>query len=58
MHLRLLDLIGLLFVEGNPAGVKAALQTKGICDNYVRLPLVPVSDATKAAIKQEIDGLA
>lgn len=58
MHLRLLDLIGLLFVEGNPAGVKAALQTKGICDDYVRLPLVPVSDATKVAIKQEIDGLA
>jgi len=58
MHIRLLDLIDLLFVEGNPGGVKAALETKGICGDFVRLPLVPVSEATKSAIKLEIEGLA
>lgn len=58
MHLRLLDLIDLLFVEGNPAGIKAALQSKGICDDYVRLPLVTVSEDTKNAIKKELVGLS
>lgn len=32
-----------LFEEGNPCGVKAALNYKGIIDNFLRLPLVPVS---------------
>ena len=58
MHIRLLDLIDLLFVEGNPAGIKAALETKGICGDFVRLPLVQVSAATKSAIKREIEGLS
>lgn len=40
------DLIDLLFKEGNPAGVKAFLHQKGIIENVLRLPLVPVSDAT------------
>tara|TARA_B110000879_G_C11179175_1_gene517492 strand:- start:1063 stop:1944 length:882 start_codon:yes stop_codon:yes gene_type:complete len=57
MHIRLLDLIDLLFVEGNPGGIKAALETKGICGDFVRLPLVQVSEATKSAIKREIEGL-
>ena len=57
MHLRLLDLIDLLFVEGNPAGIKSALKTKGVCGDYVRLPLVRVSDATKEAIRSELEGL-
>lgn len=57
MHIRLLDLIDLLFVEGNPGGIKAALETKGICGDFVRLPLVQVSAATKSAIKREIEGL-
>lgn len=39
-------LINLLFKEGNPAGVKAFLHKKGILENVLRLPLVPVSDAT------------
>ena len=31
------------FEEGNPAGIKNILKKKGVCDDYVRLPLVPVS---------------
>jgi 4-hydroxy-tetrahydrodipicolinate synthase len=45
-HYQLLEIIDLLFVEGNPAGVKAALKALGIIDDYVRLPLVNVSEAT------------
>ena len=33
-----------LFAEGNPPGVKAAMQSAGMCENTVRLPLVPVSE--------------
>jgi 4-hydroxy-tetrahydrodipicolinate synthase len=45
-HYKLLEIIELLFVEGNPAGVKAALKALGIIDDYVRLPLVNVSETT------------
>jgi 4-hydroxy-tetrahydrodipicolinate synthase len=45
-HYQLLEIIDLLFVEGNPAGVKAALKALGIIEDYVRLPLVNVSEAT------------
>lgn len=41
---QLIDLIESLFTEGNPAGVKAALDIKKIAKKFVRLPLVPVSD--------------
>lgn len=40
----LLDAYHLLFVENNPAGVKAALSELGIIHNYLRLPLVPLSN--------------
>lgn len=43
---RILPAIDLLFAEGNPAGVKCALKQMGICEQYLRLPLVPVSDVT------------
>ncbi len=46
IHYKLLTGIDLLFVEGNPAGVKYALHKTGICENVLRLPLVPVSEAT------------
>jgi 4-hydroxy-tetrahydrodipicolinate synthase len=46
LHYQLLEIIDLLFVEGNPAGVKAALKALGIIEDYVRLPLVNVSEAT------------
>ena len=46
IHLKLVELIDALFVEGNPGGVKAALSILGIIDNNLRLPLVPVGEAT------------
>ncbi len=45
-HYRMHELIDLLFVEGNPGGVKEVLQILGICGKTMRLPLVPVSEAT------------
>jgi 4-hydroxy-tetrahydrodipicolinate synthase len=45
-HYKLLEVIDLLFAEGNPGGVKAALKALGIMDDYVRLPLVNVSEST------------
>lgn len=43
-------IIDLLFVDGNPAGVKAILKQKGIVENVLRLPLCPVSDEIYAKI--------
>jgi len=43
---KLLPGIGLLFTEGNPAGVKCVLSHMKICHNTLRLPLVPVSKET------------
>lgn len=45
-HLRLIEVIDLLFVEGNPGGIKEALKILGICGNTLRLPLVNVGEGT------------
>ncbi|HTN67898.1 MAG TPA: 4-hydroxy-tetrahydrodipicolinate synthase [Dysgonamonadaceae bacterium] len=44
----------LLFVEGNPAGVKSALHLLGYIQNELRLPLVSISEETEGILKQEI----
>lgn len=46
-HLRLLEIINLLFVEGNPGGIKYVLKVLGICGDHMRLPLVNISEATE-----------
>ena len=56
-HLSLFKLTNLLFVEGNPAGIKATLEVRGICGRHVRLPLVPATATLKASIKAELDRL-
>ncbi|MGC6422504.1 MAG: 4-hydroxy-tetrahydrodipicolinate synthase [Flavobacteriaceae bacterium] len=50
----LLDLIGLLFEEGNPCGLKAAMHLKGYCENSLRLPLVSASDKLLEALRNEL----
>jgi len=47
-------LFHLMFVEGNPAGVKCLLHLKGMIHNKLRLPLVPVSEKTLEKIKKEL----
>jgi 4-hydroxy-tetrahydrodipicolinate synthase len=51
IHYKYFSMIAYLFVEGNPAGVKAALQELHIIGDAVRLPLVNVSKKTSNAIK-------
>jgi 4-hydroxy-tetrahydrodipicolinate synthase len=45
IHYQLLSKIDLLFAEGNPTGVKYVLHTQGLCENKLRLPLVPASES-------------
>ncbi|MBL7944053.1 MAG: 4-hydroxy-tetrahydrodipicolinate synthase [Flavobacteriales bacterium] len=52
LHYRLLQIIQHLFVEGNPAGIKEVLAHLDICENYTRLPLVPVSQATSEKLRR------
>ena len=52
-HLSLLEITRLLFSEGNPAGVKAALKQLGICDDVVRLPLVKASKELHASLSAQ-----
>lgn len=54
LNLKLLDLYRLLFTEGNPAGVKAALEVQGLCTREMRLPLVPMSDGGQQLIRAEL----
>ena len=43
LHNKLYGLYHYLYSEGNPSGVKAFLTLQGVCKNYLRLPLVPIS---------------
>jgi 4-hydroxy-tetrahydrodipicolinate synthase len=57
LHLRLQKINDALFVEGNPAGAKAALNSAGIIENVLRLPLVPVSSSTYKVLADEMKQL-
>ncbi len=54
---RILDLIRLIYVEGNPTGIKVLMETLGICKNHLRLPLVSASDALSQQLKAELEKL-
>lgn len=57
IHHMFTELYRLLFVDGNPAGVKALLSDMGMIENVLRLPLVPTTIKTKekmAAILKEM----
>lgn len=50
--------IGLIFEEGNPAGIKSVFEALGIASGWVRLPLVPASDQLRDKIKQFVKPFA
>ncbi len=54
VHYSLLEIIDQLFIEGSPAGVKAALNILNICENQVRLPLTTVSRTTYGRLTELI----
>jgi 4-hydroxy-tetrahydrodipicolinate synthase len=57
IQFRFLEMIELLFVEGNPSGVKDMLSIMNLCHNYVRLPLVSVSRNVHIRIQKAMDEL-
>ena len=50
IHFSLMDIIGLIFSENNPAGIKAVLEALNLCNDTVRLPLVSATDNLKQKI--------
>jgi len=51
LQLEMLPLINALFSEVNPIPVKAAMAAMGFCENYLRLPLTPMSDEKWEGLK-------
>jgi 4-hydroxy-tetrahydrodipicolinate synthase len=57
IQFRFMEIIELLFIEGNPSGVKAMMNIMNLCQNNLRLPLVPVSRPIYTRIQKAIDEL-
>ncbi len=57
IHFEFTELFNLMFVDGNPAGVKCALNSLGLIDNELRLPLVPTRLSTNERIHKIIETL-
>jgi len=55
LHYKLMNSIDFIFEEGNPAGIKSLLEKRGICEQYVRLPLVEASATLQEKIHNFID---
>lgn len=55
IHYELLGIMNLLFQDGNPSGIKAAMDVLGFCRNYVRLPLVKVNKNVQTLLTEQID---
>ena len=57
LNLQLFGIHHWLYVEGNPAGIKAALELQGIGTRDVRLPLVALSEKGLAGLKKEMEAV-
>jgi 4-hydroxy-tetrahydrodipicolinate synthase len=57
-HYDLFDFTNLLFAEGNPGGIKAALKALNICEDHLRLPLWRVSTDLYLKIELEVKRLS
>ncbi len=57
IHHRFTELFKLLFVDGNPAGVKAMMNAMGLIENKLRLPLVPTRITTMEEIREVLHQL-
>ncbi len=54
IHYKLFEIMRLLFVDGNPAGIKSALSILNICSDSVRLPLIKATEETHKKLSQHI----
>lgn len=57
LHYKLLPLMDANFIESSPAPAKAALAMMGLVEENLRLPLVPVEEATRARLREVLDEL-
>ena len=57
LHYQLMPLFKNCFVESNPIPAKAALAQLGLCENSLRLPLVPATEETMSLMKQTMEEL-
>lgn len=57
IHFKFTELFNLLFVDGNPAGVKCTLNALGLCENELRLPLMPTRLSTNEQIHKLLASL-
>jgi 4-hydroxy-tetrahydrodipicolinate synthase len=55
LHNLTLDVHKWLYVEGNPVGIKGAMEILGLCSKEVRLPLVGASDSLMKTLKKEVE---
>ena len=53
LHYAMLRMNQLIFADGNPAGIKCLMNHMGLCQNVLRLPLVPVNEKVEADIVEE-----
>ena len=51
-HYKVVEITRAIFEQGNPCGIKAVLNNKGICEPFTRLPLVPASEKLTSKINQ------
>jgi len=58
LHFRLLPLMEVNFIESSPGPVKAAMAMMGLLEEQFRLPLVPVKDASRARVREVLNGLS
>ena len=58
IHHKFTDLVSLLFIDGNPAGVKAMLHEMGMIENVLRLPLVPTRISTLQKMSEIMKSLS
>ena len=58
INFELLDIHQWLYKDGNPAGVKAAMNLLGFCENELILPLVPATATTMKNLEMEIKKIA
>tara|TARA_S200000501_G_C20832834_1_gene748048 strand:- start:336 stop:1211 length:876 start_codon:yes stop_codon:yes gene_type:complete len=57
LHYQLLDIISLLFEEGNPTGIKALMESLSFCGKTVRLPLVRASEGLCEKIEKATENV-
>lgn len=54
---QLLELVRMIYSEGNPTGIKVLMETLNLCKNYLRLPLVQASKKLTLQLRDELRNL-